>query len=70
MTAIPNLLMAPKLEVSEGMDTYVRRSPLGVGVAICPCVLFLSVLLSRFLGGDGFWDGLRDGDWSWQRVGG
>lgn len=36
MTAIPNLLMAPKLEVSEGMDTYVRRSPLGVGVAICP----------------------------------
>jgi malonate-semialdehyde dehydrogenase (acetylating) / methylmalonate-semialdehyde dehydrogenase len=34
--AIPKLLMGDKLEVSKDMDTYVRREPLGVGVAICP----------------------------------
>lgn len=34
--AIPKLLMGDKIEVSKDMDTYVRREPLGVGVAICP----------------------------------
>jgi malonate-semialdehyde dehydrogenase (acetylating)/methylmalonate-semialdehyde dehydrogenase len=36
MCALPQMLTGDKLEVSTDMDTYVRRSPLGVGAAICP----------------------------------
>lgn len=36
---MPSLIMGEKLEVSKDMDTYTRRVPLGVGAAICPCVL-------------------------------
>lgn len=36
MCALPTLMLGDKLEVARDMDTYVRRSPLGVGAAICP----------------------------------
>ncbi len=36
MCSIPNMLLGDKLEVAKDMDTYVRRTPLGVGAAICP----------------------------------
>ncbi len=36
MCSLPNMLLGDKLEVARDMDTYVRRSPLGVGAAICP----------------------------------
>lgn len=34
--AIPQLLMAEKLEVSKDMDTETRKAPLGLTAAICP----------------------------------
>ena len=36
LCALPNEMTGDKLEVSRDMDTYVRRSPLGVGAVICP----------------------------------
>lgn len=36
MCALPSALLGDKLEVSSDMDTYNRKSPLGVGAAICP----------------------------------
>ncbi|KAJ9107745.1 hypothetical protein QFC21_001206 [Naganishia friedmannii] len=36
LCALPNEMTGAKLEVSRDMDTYVRRSPLGVGAVICP----------------------------------
>ncbi|KAJ9104297.1 hypothetical protein QFC20_004579 [Naganishia adeliensis] len=36
LCALPNEMVGDKLEVSRDMDTYVRRSPLGVGAVICP----------------------------------
>ncbi|KAJ9115873.1 hypothetical protein QFC22_005015 [Naganishia vaughanmartiniae] len=36
LCALPNEMTGAKLEVSRDMDTYVRRSALGVGAVICP----------------------------------
>ncbi|GHJ90102.1 hypothetical protein NliqN6_6504 [Naganishia liquefaciens] len=36
LCALPNEMTGEIVEVSRDMDTYVRRSPLGVGAVICP----------------------------------